>query len=599
MTERKKRKYCDIVHPEHTACAEDWRKWRLTYEGGDAYIEEYLRKFRREKWSQFYERRFMTYVPPFAKEGVNEVKNAVFQRLGDVTRTASGGSYVDSCKGLNGGVDRRGSTMAAFLGKKVLPEMLTMRQVGVWIDMPVIPEGATLDEAKGKHPYLYIYRVEAIRSWAFDHEGNLTKVLLEECGYEEDEDTGLPASMGDKTYRLAWIGMDGFVHVRTENEEGEPVGDEATLKLKQIPFVIYEIDHSLLQDAADMQKALLNMESSDVYWCVKANFPIYTEQYDPRPSANAARPAQQAPKVPGFPLIVPAAATETSEATPSGQAKQAAEGKSEELTMGPESGRRYPKDTDRPGFIHPSSEPIKASMEKEQKIKEDIRRTIHLSVAMLDPRMASAESKEMDNSGLQNGLLAIGMALEQGDREVAKHWAAYENSTIPTVRYPEEWTMQSDAGRREDAKALCELKDEIPSITAAKEILKQAAAKLVGHRVAPEVLDKIQAEVDEAQCLTFNIDDLKSEIELRIVSAETASKNRGYPKGEHEKALKEQAEQLKIIALSQAEGAGAGAAADPARGGSGPAGDTGSKDEKKLNANKDGVPKDNTRGEGK
>lgn len=590
-------KLADIVHPEYSFHTEVWRKWRLTYEGGDDYIEEFLRKFRREKWSAFHERKFMTYVPPFAKEGVNEVKNAVYQRLGDVSRSAKSGSYIDSCKGMTGGVDRKGSTMASFLGRKVLPEMLTMREVGVWIDMPKLSEKPSLQEAVGKHPYLYIYPVESIRSWKHDDQDRLIVLLLRTCGFKYDPFTGLPMGMDEETFQLCWIGDDGFVHIRSENLKGEPVGSEKVLKIKEIPFVPYVIDHSLLKDCADMQKALLNMESSDVYWCVKANFPIYTEQYDPRPSANAARPAQQAPKMPGFPLVGASASVEVSDEVKSGQAKEAAQGKGTEMTLGPEAGLKYPKGTDRPDFIHPSPEPLKASMAKEQQIKEDIRRSIHLSVAMLDPRMASAESKEMDNKGLQNGLLAIGMALEQGDREVARFWSMYEGTEIPTVRYPEEWTMQGDAGRREDAKALCELKDEIPSVKAAKEILKQAATKLIGHKVAPEILDEILAEVDAAEGLTLSIEDMEKEIQLRILSAETASVRRNYKPGEHKKALAEQAKQLEIIAISQAEGAGA--AADPARGGQGANGDTGSKDEKKLNANKTGVPQDNTRGEGK
>lgn len=595
----KRIKLAEITHPEYNLCTEEWRKWRLTYQGGDSYIEEFLRKFRREKWSQFYERRFLTYVPPFAKEGVNEVKNSVFQRLGDVTRTAVAGSYVEACKGLKGGVDRKGSSMAAFLGKKVLPEMLTMRQVGVWVDMPVISPDATKADVIGKHPYLYIYRAEDIRSWKHDDENRLTMLLLRECGYVDDPTTGLPMTMDTETFRFVWIGADGKVHVRVESVDGDEVGQETILNLTEIPFVVYEIDHSLLEDVADMQKSLLNMESSDVYWCVKANFAMYVEQYDPRPSASQARPAQQAPKVPTTTagLSPSSALVESAAPIPAGQAKEAGQGKDTEVAIGPESGRRYPIGTAAPSFIHPSPEPLMASMAKEKQIKEDIRRSIHLSVAMLDPKMASAESKQMDDKGLQNGLLAIGMALEQGDREVAKHWAAYERTAVPTVRYPEEWTMQGDAGRRADAEALCEFKDEIPSLTAAKEILKQAATKLIGHRVAPEVLDKIHAEVDEAKCLTFKIEDVEKEIQLRLVSAETASKNRGYPKEENKKALAEQAEQLRIIAISQSEGAGA--AADPARGGQGVAGDQGSKNEKLMDANKTGVPQDNTRGEGK
>lgn len=592
------RPYSDITHPEWTSLQATWEKWRLTYEGGETYIDRFLRKFKREKWQDWYERKFLTFCPPNAKEAVNEVLNAIFQRLNDVTRTGSE-SYVDACKGLNGGVDRAGTTMTAFLGDEILPEMLPMKEVGVWVDMPPVEAGATKAEVQDVKPYFYVYPIEAIRSWTYDEQNRLTAVLLRECEPSVDANTGLPTDAGDKElFRFAKLVIidDRFqVQVTIQDDKGEQIS-ETIIDIPEIPFEIAEIKHSLLEDVADMQKALLNMESSDVYWCAKAGFPIYTEQFDPRTGSQHLIKAQQAPKGPGYPNPVTNFAPATSP-IPAGQAKQAEDAKDEEVTLGITSGRRYGKELDRPGFIHPSSEPLQATMAKEEKIKEDIRRAVHLSVAMLDPRMASAESKQMDNEGLQNGLLAIGMALEKFERRLAHIWSLYLGGTEATVRYPEQWTSQGDAGRRADAEALCALKDQVPSITAAKEILKQAADKLVGHKVAPEVIDKIHAEIDAAKCLTFNIADLAQEIQLRIASAETISQMRGYPEGEHKKALAEQAEQLRIIAISQTQGAGA--AADPARGGQGDPASTKSADEKKLAANQTGTPQDGSRGAGK
>lgn len=588
-------KYADIVHPDYLSCAPDWRKWRLTFEGGDAYIDEYLRKFNREKWPNWFERRFLTYCPPAAKEAVVEVRNAVFQRLNDVSRTAGTGTYMASCKGEDGGVDRKGATMSSFLGLTVLDEMLSMKEVGVWIDMPIIRPGETLKDSEKKKPYLYYFPVESVLSWREDDSGKLIRLLVKECELSYDETTGLPTGTEQDRYRFAWLGLDGKVHVRIEDKDGVEIQAETVLDIDEIPFTWFFIPHSLLQDVADMQKALLNMESSDVYWCVKSNWPVFVEQYDPRPSSAMARPAQQAAKVPTFnedPLV-----TFSAQETPSGQAKEAGQGKDVERTLGPTGGFRYGKDLNAPAFIHPSPEPLEASMKKEQQIEEKIRRSIHLSVAMLDPRMASAESKQMDDKGLQNGLLAIGMALEAGERDVARIWAKYEKATPTTIRYPEEWTMQGDAGRRADAEALCKLKDQVPSITASKEICKEVANKLLGHKIAPAKLEEIYNQIDQAECLTFKIEDVEKEIQLRIASAETVSKNRGYPKTEHEKALKEQAEQLRIVAISQTDGAAA--AADPARGGVGDPADEGSRQEKALDANKTGVPQDNTRGGGK
>lgn len=576
-------KYADILHPDHRRLTEHWLKWRRTYESGDQYIRHYLIHFKREAQSEFEERRRMTYVPAFAKEAVNEVKNSVHKRLNDVVRVGGSETYQRAVRGELGGVDRKGSDMATFLGKHVLPEMLPMRQVGVWVDMPEVQPGSTRASTQGKHPYFYTYPVEAIRSWRTDDEGNLTSILLRDCTWDVDAETDLPTGSETQTYRLAWLDVDG-VHVIVQDEAGEPVGPESILNLPAIPFEFVEIDHSLLQDVCNHQRTLLNMESTDAYWVVKANWPLYTEQYDPRPGASAVRTAAPGPKV------VNGVVTQSP-----GEAKDASESRDKQVTVGPQGGRGYPVGAERPAFIHPSSEPITAAMAKEEKIKEDIRRLVHLSVAMLDPRMASAESKQMDNQGLQDGLLAIGMALQLAERRLARHWANYERSEPATIRYPDEWTMQGDGARRADAEALALLKDVVPSRTAQKEILKQVARKLIAHKVSPQVMDAVEREVDVAECLTVNISDLEKEVQLRIVSAETASRNRGYPVGEHKKALDEQAAQLAVIAISQSKGAGA-AQGVPA--GSATA-DTTPRDQKVIAGAPEALPQNNTRGAGK
>ena len=75
-------------------------------------------------------------------------------------------------EGYKGGVDKRGSSMTTFMGRDVLPELLTMARVGVFVDMPPLSETTTLAE-KGEfdRPYLYWYKAEDIRSWRMRDNG--------------------------------------------------------------------------------------------------------------------------------------------------------------------------------------------------------------------------------------------------------------------------------------------------------------------------------------------------------------------------------------------------------------------------------------------
>lgn len=145
----------DSRHPNYLSCMSDWTKWRVTYRGGDEFRDKYLEQFStREEQSDFNSRRAMTPIPAFAKAAVNDIRNSIYQRMNDVLRTGGSGAYMRAVAGLDGGVDRRGLTMTAFLGMKVLTDLLVMGRVGVYVDHPVVKGIGTLADASGRRPYL-------------------------------------------------------------------------------------------------------------------------------------------------------------------------------------------------------------------------------------------------------------------------------------------------------------------------------------------------------------------------------------------------------------------------------------------------------------
>ncbi len=84
--------------------------------------EIYLENFSaREDQAEFNARKAVTPIPRFAGSDINDIRNAIYQRMRDITRRA-GVRASDAVAGLNLGVDRRGSTMNAFIGVKVLTE---------------------------------------------------------------------------------------------------------------------------------------------------------------------------------------------------------------------------------------------------------------------------------------------------------------------------------------------------------------------------------------------------------------------------------------------------------------------------------------------
>jgi len=543
-------------HPEYLARLKDWDKWRRAYEGGDEFVARYLKKFSsRERLQDFRDRRSITPVPAFAKAAVNDIKNSIFQRMTDITRKGGSQSYQIAVQGLDNGVDMRGSTMNAFLGQEVLPELLVMGRVGIYVDNPPLPENPSILDATSVRPYLYLYRVEDILSWSsvsIQEPDHYRSILLRDRCVDYDPLTQLAFGEVER-YRHLWIDpVTGKVNVQFYDKSFTPTdqdglvgGGPIELAITTIPFVCMDIRQSIIEDVANHQIALLNLGSSDVAYALKANFPFYTEQRDLRggslhlmenlnPDAAAVTGSQQA--------------------------------RDEEVMVGPVQGRQYDINTERPGFIHPSSEPLDASMKLQEKLKEDIRLLVNLAVTNINPKMASAESKQLDQTGLESGLSYIGLVLENGERRIARFWSMYEGGEAATIQYPEQYSIKTDEERRKEAKDHNELKFAVPSKSFQKQINKDIIDILLRGKLSPDELTAMQAEVDKAKYQSCDSLIITQDLTNGLVSQATASEARGYDPNEVEQARKDQADRLALIAKSQTPPGGVNPATAGARG---------------------------------
>lgn len=543
------RRIIDSRHPNFLADAQDWKKWRLTYQGGRHFVQKFLKKFtKKEDNTDFQNRKDMTPIPTFAAAAVNDVRNSIFQRLRDVVRREGSDSYKRAIQGLDLGVDLRGSTMNAFMGMDVLTELLIMGRTGIYIDNPVVfrQDGAapSLADVEGVRPYLYMYQVEDILSWRCarpEDPSEFQSLLLRDTCLDFDVDTLLPLTSFER-FRLLWIDQEtGKVNMQfidgdgnTITREGEPSSGPTELNLTRIPFIMPSIGGSMLTDVCQHQIALLNLVSSDVSYAMKANFPFYTEQRDMRGVGDHLK----------------------HNVGPDGTAE--AGGQSSHLKQfdtGPTQGRAYDIKTDRPGFINPSSEPLIASMKLQEKLEGDIRKLINLAVQSLASR-SSAESKSLDNQGLEAGLSFIGLVLESTERRIAELWSAYESAdeskrTIAVVKYPDRYNLKDDAQRVKEAKDLAELIQNTPSKTARKEMWKNLVAVLLSGRVRVEQIDQINDEIQKANFTTSDPQIIIAAVEAGLAGEETASLALGFAEGEVEKARKDMAARIARIQAAQ------------------------------------------------
>lgn len=529
----------DWRSPYWSAWADDWERWRLTSQGGPAFRDRYLARFSdRENDTDFQSRKDITPIPAFAKEVLQEIRNAIFQRLRDVVRSGGSQKYQDSVAGLSGGVDGYGNTMNAFIGVKVLDELLAMGRVGVFVDAPPVEPTASMADVVGVKPYLYRYQIEDILSYAYltpNKPAEFKALLLRDTSLTYDPSTFLPTRIATR-YRRFWV--DGGVFCQVYDQDSKEIGGPLLLEMQRIPFVLLDLGDSLLKDVSYHQIALLNLCSSDVSYALKSNFPFYVRQEDPRAMGSHLKTG-----------------TNAGTAMSGGQASA-----DNAIRVGVTQGQTYPMGANEPSFINPSAEPLRASMELQANLKNGIRELVNLAVTTLATR-ASAESKTMDNQGLEAGLSYIGQVLENAERQIAEFWATYESKNpktrnITSIRYPERYNLKTDSERIKEADDLYKLMNTVPGRTAKREIAKSMVLALLGGRVSASTLATMNTEIDEAPYTTSDPDTILNAVEKGLCGEETGSLALGFDPAEHEKARADHLERIARIAELQGVKAG-------------------------------------------
>lgn len=529
----------DSRHPSFLAGMLDWEKWRLTFQGGDEFRDKYLKQFTtREDPNDFLIRKELTPIPVFAKSAVEEIADSIFQRMRDISRSGGSLAYRNAVAGEDMGVDRRGSTMNAFLGMKVLTELLVMGRVGIYVDNPVLG-GQTIADTKGVRPYLYTYQVEDILAWCCttpESPSEYRSILVRDTCVDYDRRTNLPMQTFQR-FRLMWLDeVTKRVNLQFYNVQGDEIdrdgipGGPVELELTSIPFVMPDLGDSLIKDTCSYQIALLNMASRNVWYDLQSNFTFYIEQRDLRAVGGHLKQSSAADGT----------------ATTGGQG--AANGN---INVGAQHGRAYDKGADPPSFINPSAEPLRVSMELQDRYEAAIRKLVHLAVQTMATR-SSAESKSLDNAGLEAGLSKIGLILENAERQIAKHWAAYENRVesqreVATIKYPDRYSLKNDSDRIEEASKLAKLMFSLPGREVKKEIAKQIVQTLLGGRVSVSVIDKITDEISSVKYLTSDPDTIIAAVEAGLCGNQTGSMALGFDDNEHEQAAKDQAEKAATI----------------------------------------------------
>lgn len=507
----------------------EWAKWRVCYEGGEYFRETYLKKINeRETDSEFEARKIMTPIYTPAQTGIDEIRDNAVEHFHRIERIGGSAKYHQAIKGEGKGIDGMGNSMDYFLARDILPELLVMRKVGIFVDMPIIGN-PTKAVASSYTPYVYIYHRECIEDYAEDPTllyGGVSSVVLVDYVDVIDPETGLKTGY-EKIRRHLYVGEDGAVYEKRikSNESGKDV-TPIRLDITVIPFFIADLGVSLMKSVADLQIAILNLSSSDIAQTLSANFPLYLEQVDTTGFNPYAAKTEDADGV--------------QEAT--------------KIKTGPKTGRMYGKNLDAPSYLSYPVESLQVSMDKQQQCERQIRTQLHLTLSHVTaPRGASAESKKLEGRGLETGLSNLALTLQAIESNVADLFAMYTGTEAAEVIYPRVFQLLTDQERITIAEDLLTLTDKMPSRSAQNDLIKQAVDMLLGNRLTRTELQTIHTEIEKAPIALVDTEKVIQMLEIGNVDMESVAASKGYPKDTVEKAAKEHEERATRIAMAQSK----------------------------------------------
>lgn len=529
-------------HDEYIAKLSEWTLYRDILEGGHRFAAKYLEPYDGEEPNDFSKRLKLATTGGYAASKVMEIRNSIFSRLDAIRRTGGSTDYQLAVSGANGGIDLHNKSMTFFMGMDVLVELLFLGKVGLFVDSPTFDNALprTISNTKGR-PYLYTYITEDIVNWSTFIRDNerIWEMLVLRVRREPINPAIQTPTEGAVEYR-EFVQDGDRVMVRTWNHDRtEIIIDWTELEIDRIPFAVAEMERPLLKDAASREIALMNVESADINFLWRGNIIQYVEEQDPFSSQIDLVGANTNNE----PL---------SEEDITSQDRTAGGDNPQVIKQGVNQGRAIAKGLKYPTFIAPPTGPTEVSMLKQDKLKQDIAELLNLSASSAKSRFSSAEARSMDSQGLYSGLSAIGLMLEQLEREAGVIWDIYDPSDEPiTVKYPQRYSLKSDEDRRKDAESLIGLSNAISASLFTKAAHVEAAEGLFVGKMPDDKLDEMLEQIRQSPWPTGDPKQIREAIEIGALSREGGSIAMGFPAGEAAKAEEEREKRDAAKALAQ------------------------------------------------
>ena len=517
-------KLIDVRSPAYQVDFSFWKTWRSVVTAGSNYIRENLQKLPEEDHLTYFNREEITPFPAYVKACLREILTGIYTQMGSVIRQ-NGPKTLQTA--ILSNIDGAGTGLNYFLVMEVLYELLITKRVGICVDRELLSEQPTLAEVIQKQPYAYIIEAENLLAWHVPAGSIIPEeILIRDFKPKYHEGSQL---LVGKTleYRHMRRGAGG-VEVITYSEKGDTLST-TVLNLKDIPMIILEVRDSIVQDVVGHQAAILNLMSTTIAYALSANMAVYTEQAD---MATLMASLQRNTDI------------ETSEPNAEVAAK---------LKIGSNIGRRYAQNSERPDFISPPTDNIPKMLELIEKLRDDIRRIMLLSLQNVSVRgLTSVTALRQSQSTTNHGLATLAVLLEKAERGISRIWSDFEKVNDDyVVKYPNDFQLMSIEERLNQIDKLAEMQKLVPSTTYRQLIAKQITSLVLNQQLSAELRLQVEQEIKNAPSLVVRPDDVAKLVEEGVLPREYAGQLLNLPADTAERANQEHAERLRRIALAQ------------------------------------------------
>lgn len=261
------------THPEYDQRVDDWRKYRLSYNGGDEYLQTYLYEHEKERDKYYQQRLQRAFYPNHCRAIVDTYAAHLFRE--NIPRSTEEDS--ETLQRFWANIDLKGNGADSFY-EHAAQKVQYGGRVAVVCDRWDPDGGGAVTRAQerqsGRRPYAYLVDTEDIVDWDVNRLGQLNWVAIREpIDVERNWDEPHPGV--DHQYRV-WTDEEWILlrEVEAEDDEDEdtrlvvvdrgahPVGEPpVTMIYWGFREGIQPVADSALKDLAPMNIRLTNLTS--------------------------------------------------------------------------------------------------------------------------------------------------------------------------------------------------------------------------------------------------------------------------------------------------------------------------------------------------